>query len=200
MSSTQRCSFRGLLQTENLSDNIDLLYKEDLSEVFYVEKTFQRFSMQRRPFRGLLHREGLSDVFYIEKIFQRSSTGRIPFRQHRSSVQREVFCIKMTCQMSSIIQPEVLSEVFNIEIALQRSSIQRKSSVERIAFRGVLYTEDLLKVLYRQKTFHWSIGRRPLRGLLYKEKHLKVLNIEKTFQRPYIIKRPLNGRRLSNAL
>lgn len=114
-----------------------LLWLEELLEVFYGQKSFQRSTMTRRAVRGILWIKKNIAIFG-QRNFEKSSVARRDFKY-------------LLC----------LFDFFILLEQLLRSSMARK------AFKGLLRLEELLKNFYGQKSCQKScVARRAFKCLL----------------------------------
>lgn len=134
------------------------LGKETEKDIFYMQKTFKRSSIFRRPSRGLLCVNDPQEVLCTQRKLKRS----IIRREHSRGLlcvedPQDVFYSKKILKRFSI--PRFYSKVFYTKKTLSMYSIRK------ISLRELLFKEDPNEVLYTQKTLkRLSIRRGPPRG------------------------------------
>lgn len=176
-----------------------LLWPEDSHEVFHGQKTVMKFSMAKRPSRGLLWLQYHKRVQVQENVKWCSMARKPSVDILWLEDSQKVFYGQETFRSCSMARK---SSGKKIPPASFFQKPVRRYSMYRIPSGGHLFLEDRLEVFYVQKTVFYekkktvrrsSMYKRPPRGhlsrdLLYQEGRQQIFYEQKTVRRPSMAK------------
>lgn len=161
------------------------MQREDLSEVFYTQKAFQRSSLDSRTSRGLIYIEDLPGDIYRQKISQMYSVDRgQSMGLRRQKRGKKIFLEDLQGGKLGVLifQAKKTSRSFSRRRRLHQKDSQKvfqavkgssqQSPMDEKSPRGILQAEDLRRVFVRKKI--------PVQGILGEEDLQKALKAEKT--------------------